>query len=60
MAYDILSIHVSIVATYSTFSGGGRVINQYTSSLKLDIVKVLVCTRDWLCGEQDKINYLHI
>jgi hypothetical protein len=51
MAHDILSIHVSIVASYSIFSVGGCVIDQYTSSLKPDIVKVLVCTGDWLYRE---------
>jgi hypothetical protein len=46
MARDILSIHISTVASESTFSTGGRVIDQYRSLLKPDIVKALVCTRD--------------
>jgi hypothetical protein len=36
------------------------VIDQYMSSLKPDIVEALVCTRDWLYGEQGNISYLHI
>jgi hypothetical protein len=64
MALDILSIHVSTVASKSTFNVGGRVINQFRSSLKPDVVKALVCTRDWLYGEQGNIiyiiSYLHI
>jgi hypothetical protein len=60
MARDILSIPISIVASESTFSTGGRVIDQYRSSLKIDIVEALVCTRDWLYEEQNNISYLHI
>jgi hypothetical protein len=64
MARDILSIPVSTVASESTFSVGGRVIDQFRSSLKLDVVEALVCTRDWLYGEQGNIisiiSYLHI
>jgi len=52
MARDILSIHISTVASESTFSVGGRVIDQYRSLLKLDIVEALVCTRDWLYKER--------
>jgi hypothetical protein len=52
MARDILSIHISTVASESTFSVGGRVIDQYKSLLKPDIVEALVCTRDWLYEEK--------
>jgi hypothetical protein len=51
MAHDILIIHISIVASEFIFSISGRVIDQYRSSLKPDIVEALVCTRDWLYGE---------
>lgn len=42
IAREILSNHVSIVVYESTFSVGRRVINQFRSALKLDIVDVLV------------------
>jgi hypothetical protein len=60
MARDVLSILISTIASESTFSIGGRVIDQYRSLLKPDIVEALVCTRNWLYGEQGNISYLHI
>jgi hypothetical protein len=60
MACDILSIPISTAASKSTFSVGGRVIDQYRSLLKLHIVEALVCTRDWLDKEKGNICYLYI
>jgi hypothetical protein len=60
MARDILNILISTVASESTFSIGGCVINQYRNSPKPDIVEALVCTADWLYGKQGNISYLHI
>jgi hypothetical protein len=60
MAQDILSILFSIVASKSTFSVGGCVIDQYRNSLKPNIVEALVYTRDWLYRDKCNISYLHI
>jgi hypothetical protein len=60
MACDILDIPISIVASESTSSIGGRVIDQYKNSLKPNILEALVYTRDWLYGEQCNISCLHI
>ncbi|XVF47110.1 hypothetical protein PTKIN_Ptkin03bG0082700 [Pterospermum kingtungense] len=53
MARDILSIPVITVAFESTFNVGGKVLDQYRSSLKPEIVEVIVCTKDWLFGDAD-------
>ncbi|KAL4315693.1 hypothetical protein AHAS_Ahas15G0210600 [Arachis hypogaea] len=51
MARDILAIPVSTVASEYAFSMGGRIIDQYRSSLTPKIVEALVCTEDWLKGD---------
>jgi hypothetical protein len=60
MARDILSIPISNVASESTFSVGGREIDQYRSLHKPDIVETQVCTRDCLYEEKCNICYLYI
>ncbi|KAL9432915.1 hypothetical protein AB3S75_027850 [Citrus x aurantiifolia] len=47
MARDILSIPISIVASESTFSVGGRVLDQFRSVLKPETVQAIITTRDW-------------
>ncbi|XP_022023193.1 zinc finger BED domain-containing protein RICESLEEPER 2 isoform X2 [Helianthus annuus] len=51
MARDFLTIPVSTVASESTFSASGRVLNEHRSSLGKDTVEALICTKDWLYGD---------
>ncbi|XP_031124184.1 zinc finger BED domain-containing protein RICESLEEPER 2-like [Ipomoea triloba] len=51
MARDILVVPVSTIASESAFSTGGRVLDNYRSSLTPKIVQALVCTQDWLREE---------
>ncbi|KAH9604933.1 hypothetical protein KSS87_022521 [Heliosperma pusillum] len=48
MARDILAIPVSTVASESAFSTGGRILDQFRSSLSSRMVEGLVCAQDWL------------
>ncbi|XP_019199775.1 PREDICTED: zinc finger BED domain-containing protein RICESLEEPER 2-like [Ipomoea nil] len=48
MARDILAVPISTVASESTFSTSGRVLDAFRSSLTPRIVEALVCAQDWL------------
>lgn len=53
MAADILAIPISTVASESTFSAGGRVIDEFRSKLNGESVESLICGGDWLRHKYD-------
>ncbi|XP_076958311.1 zinc finger BED domain-containing protein RICESLEEPER 1-like [Bidens hawaiensis] len=56
MAKDILAIPVSSVASESSFSTGGRVLEPYRSSFAPSLVEELICMEDWIGVSRKKIN----
>ncbi|CAN1787347.1 Zinc finger BED domain-containing protein RICESLEEPER 2 [Linum perenne] len=56
IAKDILAIPLSSVASESTFSNGGRVLDDFRSSLLPKIVEALICPEDWLRNPDDNGN----
>ncbi|CAL1406258.1 unnamed protein product [Linum trigynum] len=48
MAKDIFAIPMSTVPSESAFSTGGRILDDFRSSLHPKIVEALICSEDWL------------
>ncbi|WOL08587.1 zinc finger BED domain-containing protein RICESLEEPER 2-like [Canna indica] len=48
MSREILAILISTVASESTFSTGGRVLDEFRSSLAPSMVEGLICLQDWI------------
>ncbi|KAG6532152.1 hypothetical protein ZIOFF_005990 [Zingiber officinale] len=46
LARDVLVVPVSTVASESTFNLGGRILDQYRSSMSPQVVEALICSRD--------------
>ena len=56
MARDLLAVPISTVASESTFSTSGRVLDNFRSSLTPKIVQAFVCTQDWLRESNEPIS----
>lgn len=48
LARDVLAISISTVASESAFSTGGRILNDFRSSLTPRVVEALLCSQDWI------------
>jgi len=52
MAKRFLAVPASSVSSECTFSGGGRILDDYRSSLKPTTVQALVCASSWIRGSK--------
>lgn len=48
MARDVLAIPITTVASESAFSTGGRILDDFRTSLTPFMLEALVCTQNWL------------
>lgn len=56
MARDILAILISTIVLEFAFCIGGRVLDQFRSSLTPKLVESLVCVQDWLRSSSSPVN----
>nr|DAD40061.1 TPA_asm: hypothetical protein HUJ06_014384 [Nelumbo nucifera] len=49
-------VPISTIASKSTFSIGGRVLDAFRSSLTPKVAEALICTRDWTRSSKHAIN----
>jgi hypothetical protein len=52
MTKKFLVVPASSVSSESTFSSGGRILDDYRSSLKPATVQALVCASSWIRGSK--------
>jgi hypothetical protein len=52
MAKKFLVVPASSISSESTFSSGGRILDDYRSSLKPATVQALVCASSWIQGSK--------
>ena len=61
MAKKFLTVPATSVSAESTFSTGGRTLDDYRSSLSPSMVEALICSSSWIRGSHDgSYTYTHV
>ena len=47
IARDVLTLHVSIIASEAAFSAGGRVVSKKRCNLSHEAIEAVICLKDW-------------
>ncbi|CAI0382939.1 unnamed protein product, partial [Linum tenue] len=50
-----LAASISTVASESTFSTGGRVLDSFRTSLSPEVVEALICCEDWIRSSDSEL-----
>uniref|UniRef100_A0A803PZS8 Zinc finger BED domain-containing protein RICESLEEPER 2-like n=1 Tax=Cannabis sativa TaxID=3483 RepID=A0A803PZS8_CANSA len=54
MAKEVLAVQMSTVASESTFSASGRILDAFRSSLSPRMVEALICSKNWYTCEYEE------
>lgn len=60
LARDVLAIPVTTVASEFAFSSGERVVHKYRSCLDPQIIKAVMCTKDWMRASRKGNSHWYI
>ena len=52
IARDVLTVSVSTVASKASFSVGGRVVSKKRCNLSPQVIKTVVCLKDWSLADK--------
>jgi hypothetical protein len=56
MARDVFATPVSIVASESVFSTGGRILDSFRSCLNPEMAEALICAQNWLMASLNQLK----
>ena len=57
MIHDILTVHISIVASETTFSAGRQVLSNYHSKFSTQMIETLIMSKDHMHALTRRKNY---
>ena len=55
-----VAVPASSVSSECTFSTGGRILDDYRSSLNPEMVQALVCSSSWIRGAANEMNLVQL
>ena len=58
IARDVLTVHMSTIASKTAFSVGGRVVSKKRCNLSTEAIEAVVCLKDWNLADKRLHDYV--